>query len=62
MVGTNTGPLVLPTGESMPATGRAVRLRACDAATVENGVVTSHRFYFDQAEFLGQLGLMEEPG
>jgi hypothetical protein len=25
--------------------------------TVENGVITSHRFYFDQMEFLGQLGL-----
>jgi ketosteroid isomerase-like protein len=60
-VGTNTGPLVSPTGESMPATGRSVRFRACDVATVEDGVITSHRFYFDQMEFLGQLGLTEEP-
>ena len=61
-VGTNTGPIVLPTGESMPATGRSVRFRACDIATVENGVVTSHRFYFDQMEFLEQLGLAEGAG
>jgi ketosteroid isomerase-like protein len=26
------------------------------------GVVTSHRFYFDSREFLGQLGLAPEPG
>jgi predicted ester cyclase len=58
-VGTNTGPLVSPTGETMPATGRSVRFRACDIATVENGVITSHRFYFDQMDFLGQLGLAE---
>ena len=60
MTGTNTGPLVAPSGETMPATGKPVRLRACDIATVENGAITSHRFYFDQVEFMGQLGLMEE--
>jgi ketosteroid isomerase-like protein len=58
-VGTNTGPLVSPTGETMPATGKSVRFRACDIATVEGGLITSHRFYFDQMEFMGQLGLAE---
>jgi ketosteroid isomerase-like protein len=57
--GTNTGPLQGPTGETIPATGKSVRVRACDIATVENGVITSHRFYYDQMDFLGQLGLME---
>jgi ketosteroid isomerase-like protein len=60
LVGTNTGPLPMPTGESLPATGKRVRLRSCDAATVENGLVTSHRFYYDQMDFLGQLGLAPE--
>ena len=58
-VGTNTGPLQGPTGETIPATGKSIRARACDIATVENGVITSHRFYFDQLDFLTQLGLME---
>jgi ketosteroid isomerase-like protein len=58
-VGTNTGPLQGPTGETIPATGKRVRARAVDLATVENGVITSHRFYFDQLDFLGQLGLMD---
>ena len=40
-VGTNTGPLAMPNGESIPATGRRVLMRACDAATVEDGVVTA---------------------
>jgi ketosteroid isomerase-like protein len=60
-VGTHTAPLPTPTGEEIPATGKAVRVRACDIATVQNGVITSHRFYFDQMEFLGQLGLLPEP-
>jgi ketosteroid isomerase-like protein len=59
-VGTNTAPLKLPTGETMPATGRTVRVRSCDVATVEGGRITEHRFYFDQVDFLSQLGLMAE--
>ncbi|MDP8928891.1 MAG: ester cyclase [Actinomycetota bacterium] len=58
--GTNTGPIPMPSGESIPATGKRVRVRECDVATVENGVITSHRFYFDQMELLGQLGLLPE--
>lgn len=62
VVGTNTGPLSTPTGETLPATGKGVRVRGCDIATVENGRITSHRFYYDQMEFLGQLGLAEGSG
>jgi predicted ester cyclase len=56
-VGTNTGSLVLPTGDTLPATGKRVRVRGADMATVENGLIMSHRFYYDQMDFLGQLGL-----
>lgn len=55
--GTNTGPLPMPGGQSVPATGKTVRMRACDVATVTDGVITSHHFYFDQMELLDQLGL-----
>lgn len=56
-VGTHTGPLPGPAGEVVAPTGRSVRVRECDAVTVEGGLITSHRFYFDQMEFLTQLGL-----
>jgi ketosteroid isomerase-like protein len=56
-VGTNTGPMTGPNGETIAATGKRVRARECDVATVENGVVTSHRFYFDMQDWLTQLGL-----
>ncbi len=59
--GTNTGPLLVPTGETIPATGKQVRVRSCDAITVRGGRITSHRFYYDQMEFLSQLGLAPEP-
>ena len=58
LVGTHTGPLAGPGGETIAPTGKSLRLRECDVATVENGVITSHRFYFDQMELMAQLGLM----
>ncbi len=60
-LGTHTGPLPTATGDTVPPTNRQIRVRVCDIGTVENGLVTSHRFYFDQVEFLSQLGLMPEP-
>jgi len=60
VVGTHSGPLPLPDGTTMPPTGKPIRVRACDVATVAGGRVMSHRFYFDQMEFLGQLGLAPE--
>ena len=60
IVGTNAGSMTGPNGETIPATGRLVRLRECDVATVENGVVTSHRIYFDVYDWLTQLGLAPE--
>jgi ketosteroid isomerase-like protein len=58
--GRNTGPLALPTGDSLPATGKEVRIRGVDLATVKDGRITEYRLYFDEMEFLGQLGLLPE--
>ena len=57
VVGTHTRPLPTPTGETIPPTNKRIRVRSCDVATVENGLVVSHRFYFDQMEFMAQVGL-----
>ncbi len=57
--GVHTGPLPGPDGQPIPATGKSIRLRECDAVTVDGGLITSHRFYFDQMELLGQLGLTQ---
>ncbi|MBT2596202.1 ester cyclase [Arthrobacter sp. ISL-72] len=60
IIATNTGPLRLSPGETLQPTGKQLRIRSCDVARVENGEITSHHFYFDQVEFLSQLGLMPE--
>ncbi|TQJ35544.1 nuclear transport factor 2 family protein [Arthrobacter sp. SLBN-122] len=60
VAGTNTGPLSRPTGGTLPPTGRRVRVRSCDVATVDAGLVSTHHAYFDQLELLGQLGLLPE--
>lgn len=60
ITGTHTGPMKLPSGETLPATGKQIRVRSCDIADVESGGITSHRIYFDQMEFMGQLGLLRE--
>ncbi|MFF0158572.1 ester cyclase [Streptomyces sp. NPDC005263] len=60
--GRNTGPLQLPTGETLPATQKELRIRGVDIATVADGRIVDYRLYFDEMEFLGQLGLLpEEP-
>ncbi|MDA1360182.1 ester cyclase [Glycomyces luteolus] len=56
-IGTHTGELTMPSGETLPATGKKVKLRSCDIATVENGKITEHHLYFDESEFMRQLGL-----
>ena len=58
--GRNTGPIQLPTGETLPATQKQVRIRGVDIATVKDGRIVDYRLYFDEMEFLGQLGLLPE--
>ncbi|MGP4009517.1 ester cyclase [Streptomyces sp. 4N124] len=58
--GKNTGPIQLPSGESLPATQKEIRIRGVDLATVRDGRIVSYRLYFDQLEFLEQLGLLPE--
>jgi steroid delta-isomerase-like uncharacterized protein len=58
--GTNSAPFAAQQGE-IPATGRAIDLRACIVLRVEGGLIASHHGYFDQVELLSQLGLMPEP-
>jgi ketosteroid isomerase-like protein len=59
--GRHTGDMVLPDGRTLPATGKQLRIRSCDVAQVENGVITRHDLYYDQMEFMAQLGLLEAP-
>jgi steroid delta-isomerase-like uncharacterized protein len=57
--GTHTGPMATPQGE-VPPTGNQIDVRGCSVDRVERGKIVSHHGYFDQLQFLMQLGLMEE--
>ncbi|GAA0825668.1 ester cyclase [Streptosporangium amethystogenes subsp. fukuiense] len=57
MVGTHTGPYMLPDGQVITASGRPISLRCCYICTIENGLIVSLRLYFDQSELRAQLGL-----
>ncbi|MGW2400553.1 ester cyclase [Kitasatospora sp. NPDC001664] len=58
--GRNTGPLTMPDGSKLPPTQREIRIRGCDLATVRDGRIVEYRLYFDQFEFMSQLGLVPE--
>jgi steroid delta-isomerase-like uncharacterized protein len=58
--GTNSGPLLLPSGEMLPATGRHVELQGISISDVAGGRIKRETFYWDTVSFLTQLGLMPE--
>ncbi|MEA2247098.1 MAG: hypothetical protein QOH46_1627 [Solirubrobacteraceae bacterium] len=60
VAGTHTGPLRTPAGE-VPATGRRLDLRVANVWRTDGTRITAYHVYFDQLEFLGQLGLLPEP-
>jgi ketosteroid isomerase-like protein len=61
--GTNDGTIPMPEGE-LPATGRTVSFRFALAGTrtADGEQIGSVHLYFDQLEFLGQLGVLPEGG
>jgi ketosteroid isomerase-like protein len=60
LTGTHTGPFRTPQGE-IPPSGSEVALPYAFVRRVEGGKIASERLYFDQMEFLQQLGAMPQP-
>lgn len=54
--GTHDGPLASPGGEVAP-TGRSINFRWAAVYEVDGDQLISEHLYFDQADFLAQLGL-----
>jgi predicted ester cyclase len=61
--GTHDGPLPLPDGTELPPTGKPVSFRFAMSVEREPGaeVARAVSLYFDQLDFLGQLGLLPAP-
>jgi steroid delta-isomerase-like uncharacterized protein len=59
--GTHTGPMAMPTGQEIPATGRVFTWESVDWIKVRDGKVAAWRVYHDNVPFLTNLGLLPEP-
>jgi|SRR5579884_552953 len=55
--GTHDGVLPTPGGD-IPPTGRAVQLQWAAIYATDGDTITSEHLFFDQMDFLGQLGLL----
>ncbi|HEY3063307.1 MAG TPA: ester cyclase [Chloroflexota bacterium] len=55
--GTHSGPLTGPRGE-IPPTNRPLNLDFSDLFETDGDRITRHRIYYDQVQFMSQLGLM----
>jgi ketosteroid isomerase-like protein len=60
LTGTHTGTFRTPQGD-IPPTGNPVRLRYASIRRVEGGKIASEHLYFDQLEFLTQIGAIPTP-
>lgn len=57
---THTGPLVSSTG-TIPATNKSIVLKTMLISTFRNGLIQRERTYFDQTDFMTQLGVTTQP-
>jgi len=57
LTGTHDGVLRAPNGD-VPPTGRAVDLRWSAVYAIDGDTLKSEHLFFDQMDFLGQLGLL----
>jgi steroid delta-isomerase-like uncharacterized protein len=55
--GTHNGPLKGPGDQTIPATGKLVRLTFCAVTKVEGGQITEEHGYYDRLGMMAQLGL-----
>ena len=57
LTGSHTGTFRTPQGD-VPASGNVVTLRFASVKLIGGGQIVSERMYFDQMEFLGQIGAL----
>lgn len=57
-VGTHTGPLLLPDGTELPATGKQVQMKGMELVRVSDGKIVVDNLYYDNLAVVAQLGLV----
>ena len=59
--GTNEGPLLLPDGNFIPATGKSVTLEGVSITEVRGGKIVAEDLVYDNLSTYTQLGLLHSP-
>ena len=60
IVGTHTGPLVMPDGTELPPTGKRIKIKGMDLVQHRDGKIAVYHMYYDNMAVAGQLGLLPE--
>lgn len=58
IVGTHTGPLVMPDGTELPPTGKQIELKGMELVQLRGGKIAVHCLYWDNMAVAGQLGVL----
>jgi ketosteroid isomerase-like protein len=58
LAGTHTGPLSMPDGTELPATGRHVEIRGMEMVQVRDGRMVADNLYYDNVAVFAQLGIL----
>jgi predicted ester cyclase len=59
-VGTHSGPLVLPDGAELPATGKRVEVKGMELVRVRDGKIVVDKLHYDNLAVAVQLGLLPQ--
>lgn len=59
--GTSTGPIAMPDGSTMPATGRRIEMKGMQLLQLRDGRVIRHDLFLDSAVMMAQMGLAQPP-
>jgi steroid delta-isomerase-like uncharacterized protein len=59
-VGTHTGPVALPDGTEVPATGKRVEVQGMELVRVRDGKIVADNLYYDNLAVAAQLGLLPQ--
>ena len=59
-VGTHTGPLVLPDGTEVPATGKRIEVQGMELVRMRDGKIIADNLYYDNVGVAAQLGLLPQ--
>lgn len=60
-VGTHTGPLILPDGSELPATGKRVEMPGMEYVKMRDGKIVVDNLYYDNLAVAAQFGLLPQP-